>query len=70
MTTHAVAGDTDAVGVQLRESTKDGLRELLGDIAVHVVAVVVRRLGGIDVKPGTGAEIVCIILALNVEAAW
>lgn len=70
MSTHAVTGDTDAVGVQLGESTKDSLRQLLSDVAVHVVAVVIRGLGGIDVKPGTSAEVICIVLALNVEAAF
>lgn len=70
VSTHAVAGDTDAVGVQLRESTKDSLRQLLGDVAVHVVAVVIRGLGSIDVETGAGAKIICIILALNVEAAF
>lgn len=69
VSTHAVAGDTNAVGVQLRESAKDSLRQLLGDIAVHIVAVVIRGLGGIDVEAGSGAEIISIILTLNVEAA-
>lgn len=70
VSTHAVASDTDAVGVQLRESTKDSLRQLLGNVAVHVVAVVIRGLGGIDVETGSGAEVICIILALDVEAAF
>lgn len=69
VSTHAVAGDTDAAGVQLGESIKDSLWQLLSDVAVHVVAIVVGGLGGIDVEAGTGAEVICIVLALDIEAA-
>lgn len=58
MSTHAVAGDTDATGVELWESIKDNLRQLLSDVAVHVVAIVVRGLGGIDVEASTGTEVI------------
>lgn len=69
MSTHAVASDTNAVGVQLRESVKDSPRQLLGDVAVHVVAVVIRSLGGIDVESCAGTKVIRVILALDVEAA-
>ena len=53
VSTHTVTGDTDAAGVKLlRESSKDSLGQLLGDVTVHVVAGVVRSLGGIDVEAG------------------
>lgn len=70
MSTHTVTGDTDATRVQLRESSKDRLRQLLGDVAVHVVAVLVGSLGGIDVEAGAGAKVICVILALDVEATF
>lgn len=70
MSTHAVTGDTDATRVQLRESSKDRLRQLLGDVAVHVVTVLVGSLGGVDVEAGAGAKVIRVVLALDVEAAF
>lgn len=69
MSAHAVAGDTNTTGIQLRESSKDSLWQLVGDIAIHVVAGVVGSLGGVDVEAGAGAEVVCVVLALDIEAA-
>jgi hypothetical protein len=63
-----VTSDADFAGVELWESSEDGLRQLLGDVAVHVITVVVGRLGGVDVEAGTGAEVIGIILAFNVQA--
>lgn len=68
MPTHTVAGNTNTTGIQLGERSKDGLRQLVGDIAIHVIAGVVGSFGGVDVEAGTGAEVVCVILALDVEA--
>ena len=70
MSAHAVAGDTDTTGIQLRESSEDSLWQLLGDIALHVIAGVVGSFGGVDVEAGAGAEVVCVVLALDVEAAY
>ena len=70
MSTHAVAGDTHAAGVQLGESIEDSLGQFFGDVAVHVIAGVVRRLSGVDIEAGTGAKVVSIVLALDVQAAW
>lgn len=67
MSTHAVASDTDSTGVQLGESSKDSLGQFLGDIAVHVVALVVWGLGSIDVETSTGSKVISIILTLNVK---
>lgn len=69
MPTHTVAGDTNTTGIQLRERSKDGLWQLFGDIAVHVIAGVVGGFSGVDVEAGAGAEVVCVVLALDVEAA-
>jgi len=70
VSTHAVTSDADFAGVELRESSKDGLWQLLGDVAVHVVAVVVWGFGGIDVEAGTGAEVVRVVLTLDVQTTW
>lgn len=69
MTAHAVSGNTDTARIKLGECSKDGLRQFLGDVAVHVVAGVVGGLCSVDVEASAGAEVVCVILALDVEAA-
>ena len=69
MSTHTVAGNTNAASIQLGESIEDGLGQFFGDIAVHVIAGVVGGLCGVDVEAGTGAEVVCVVLALDVKAA-
>lgn len=65
--THAVTSNANVTRVQLRESRKDSLRQLLADVAVHVVAGVVGSLGGVDVEASTGAKVIGVILALNVQ---
>lgn len=67
MSTHAVTSDAHFAGVELGESSKDGLGQLFGDIAVHVIAVVVGGVGGVDVEAGTGAEVIRVVLAFNVQ---
>lgn len=67
VSTHAVTGDADFVGVELRESSEDSLRQLRGDVAVHVIAIVVRGLGGVDVEAGTSSEVIRIVLALDIQ---
>lgn len=67
MPSHTVSGNTDTTGVQLRKSTEDSLWQFLSDIAIHVVAIVIGSLGGIDIKASAGAKIISIILALNVK---
>jgi hypothetical protein len=70
MTAHAVSGNTNTARIKLGECSKDGLRQFLGDVAVHVIAGVVGGLCSVDVEASAGAEVVCVILALDVEAAW
>lgn len=68
MTAHTVTRDANPARVQLRESSKDSLGQLLRHVSVHVVSVVVRRLGGIDVETGAGTEIPRIVLSRNVQS--
>lgn len=63
MPTHTVTSDAHPLSIQIGKSSEDSLGQLFGNIAVHIIANVIRRLCGVDVEPGTGAEIVCIILA-------
>lgn len=69
MTTHAVASDADTASVELGECSEGSLGQFLSDIAVHIVAGIVRSLCSIDVESGAGAEVISIILAFNVKTA-
>ena len=53
MATHAVASNTDSVRVQLLEGRKESFGKILGNVRVHVVALVVRLFCGIDIEAGT-----------------
>lgn len=68
VTAHTVTSDANPACIQLRESSKDSLGQLLRHVAVHVVSVVVRRLGSIDVETGAGTKIPRIILSGNVQS--
>lgn len=57
MPTHAVARDADPRRIEFLERGKDGPRQFLRDVAVHVVSLVVWGLGGIDVEAGSGAKV-------------
>ena len=65
MSTHTVPKDTDPLAIDLLEILEDGLGELGRDVAVHLIPLVPRRLGSIEIEAGAGAEIICIILALE-----
>lgn len=67
MATHAVTSNANVVRVQLRERRKDSLRQLVADVAVHVVAGVVGGLGGVDVEASAGAKVIGVVLALDVQ---
>lgn len=69
MTTHTVTSNTNTTRIKLRESSKDSLRQLVGDVAVHIIAGIVRSLCSVDVETRAGAEIIRIILAFDVKAA-
>jgi len=51
--THAVASNADSVRVQLLEGSKESFGKILSNVRIHVVALVVRLLCGIDVESGT-----------------
>lgn len=70
MTTHTVTSNANPASIQLRESLEDNLGQFLSDIAIHIIALVIRSLGSINVETGARAEIISIILALNVQAAY
>lgn len=67
MAAHAVASDADPTAVQDLEVCEQCLGKLLSDVSVHVVALVVRGPGCINVETGTAAEIVGIVFALDTE---
>ena len=69
MPTHTMTGNTHPPSIQLGKRRKDSLGQFLGDVRVHVVAIVVGRLCGVDVEARAGAEVVCVVFALDVEAA-
>lgn len=64
---HAVTGDANSARVQLLEGRKESIGEFLGDVRVHVVALVPWLLGGVYVEARAGAKVVCLILALDLE---
>ena len=70
MAAHTVTSDANPARIQLRESSKDSLGQLLRHVAVHVVSVVVRGLGSIDVEAGTGAKVPRIVLSRNIQSSY
>ena len=70
MAAHAVACDADSASVKLLERSKESFGELFGNVRIHVVALCPWLLGRIDVKAGARAEIVGIVLALNLESSY
>lgn len=70
MSAHAVPEDTDPRCVDLLEGVGDRRGELGGDVAVHVVALGPGFLGRVDVEAGAGAEVVGVVFAGDLEAAW
>lgn len=67
MPSHTVTGDADTTRIQLREGRKDRLWKLLGHIAIHIVATVVRRLCGINVETGASSKVIRVIFSLDVQ---
>jgi hypothetical protein len=70
MTTHTVSSNTDTARIKLGESSKDSLGQFLGDVTVHVIAGVIGGLCGVDVEACAGAEVVCVVFALDAKATW
>lgn len=67
MSSHAVSGDADSFRIQLLERREQGLGKLLGNVGVHVVALVVGFLGGVDVETSARSKVISIVLAGNAE---
>lgn len=70
MTTHAMTSNANPASIQLRESLEDNLRQLLSDIAVHIIALVVGGLGSIDIETRARTKVISIVLALDVQTAY
>lgn len=68
MSTHAVTCNADTARIQLRESSKYGLGQLLRHIGVHVVSSIVRSLGSVDVETGSSPEVPGVVFALDVKS--
>lgn len=69
MPTHAVAGDTNARGVELGEGGEERGGQLGGDVGFHLVVGGVGGFGGVEVETGAAAEIVGLVFALDFESA-
>ena len=69
MPTHTMTGNTHPPSIQLGKRRKDSLGQFLGDVRVHVIAIVVGGLCRVDVEARAGAEVVRVVFALDVEAA-
>lgn len=70
MTAHAVARDADTGRVKLLEGSKDRLGQLLGDIAVHLVSLVVRGLSRVDVEACAGTKVPRVVLSFDVQSTY
>lgn len=66
MPPHTMPRNANPPLIDLRERRKHSLGQFLGNVGVHVVAVVVGRLGSVDVEAGAGAKVVCVVFAFNV----
>ena len=69
MPTHAMTRYTNSFPVNLWKIPKDGVRELLGDVAVHVVSFWPRLLCSIDIEACTGAKVPVFIFVLDSQTA-
>ena len=69
MPTHTMTGNTHPPRIQLGKRRKDSLGQFLGDVRVHVIAIVVGGLCRVNVEARAGAEVVRVVFALDVEAA-
>jgi hypothetical protein len=66
--THAVARDADSAPVQLLELLEECFRKFLCDVRVHVVSLRPGLLCRIYVEASARAEVVCVVLALDLQA--
>lgn len=66
MPPHTMPRNANPPLINLWKRRKHSLGQLLGDVGVHVVAVVIGRLGSVDVEARAGAEVVCVVFAFDV----
>lgn len=64
-----MAEDTDSFTVNLLEVFEHYFRQLGRDVTVHLIALLPRRLGSINVEAGAGAKVVRVVFSLNIETA-
>lgn len=69
MPTHTMSRNTDPTTIELRERSKDRLRQFLRDIAVHVITRVVGGFSRVDVEASPRTKVISIIFAFDVEPA-
>ena len=65
MSTHTMPEDTNPLAIELLEILENGVGQLGRDVAVHFIPLVPRRLGSVEVETRAGAEVICVILALD-----
>ena len=68
MSAHTVPEDTDPFRVYLLKVVEDGRWHLGRDVTVHLVPLVPGSLCSVKVKARAGAEIVGVVLSLNLQA--
>jgi hypothetical protein len=67
MPTHTMTRNTNPARINLLAKRLEDCRwQFLGYVAVHIVPFVVRRECGVDIEAGAGAEVVCVVFALDV----
>lgn len=66
MTAHGVAHDGDLGGVELRELLVESGGKFFGDVAVHLISLVVWCFCGVDVETGAGAEVPVFVFTFDV----
>lgn len=66
---HGVARDGDVLAVELGEGAEDEVRQLLGEVRLHLVVRLPGVLGGVNVKGRGAAKVVGVVLAGQVRAA-
>ena len=69
MSSHAMARDAHPQRIQLTKLRTERLRQLFRDVAVHAIAIAPGLARGIDVEPGSGPKVPCVVLAGDVQAA-
>lgn len=70
MPPHAVPRYADSAAVKLRKRLEERFRQLVRDVAVHLVTLRPGFFSGIDIEACARAEVVGVVFALDLEAAW